>query len=224
MGYDEAGGLTESVRRRPYSVILFDEIEKAHPEVLNVLLQIMEDGRLTDGHGRTVSFRNTVIIMTSNLGTSSESRGAFGFVSGRARDEGERTKARKDIEEALRRFFRPEFLNRVDEVIVFEPLTQQELGPIVELMLQEVQARLVERQITIEVTDAAKAALIEEGYDPQYGARPLRRVVERQIENALARRILAAEFAEGDGVLVDYAEDAGFTFVSSVAAEAAKSA
>ncbi len=212
VGYDEAGGLTESVRRHPYSVILFDEIEKAHPEVLNVLLQIMEDGRLTDGHGRTVNFRNTVIIMTSNLGTSSESRGTFGFVPDRAKDEGERTKARKDIEEALRRFFRPEFLNRVDEVIIFEPLTQKELAPIVELMLAEVQERLDDRRITIELTEAAKAALIEEGFDRLYGARPLRRVVERQVENALARRILAAEFAEGDTVLVDYAEDAGFTF------------
>jgi ATP-dependent Clp protease ATP-binding subunit ClpC len=215
VGYDEAGGLTEAVRRRPYSVILFDEIEKAHPEVLNVLLQIMEDGRLTDGHGRTVNFRHSVVIMTSNLGSSSETRGTFGFVPERAKNEGERTKAKERIEEALRRFFKPEFLNRVDDTIIFEPLTQTELGPIVELMLQEVQLRLEDRKITIEVTDAAKAALIEEGYDAVYGARPLRRVIERQVENGLARRILAGEFAEGEAVVVDHSEAEGFTFAKS---------
>jgi len=224
VGYDEAGGLTESVRRRPYSVILFDEIEKAHPEVLNVLLQIMEDGRLTDGHGRTVNFRNTVIIMTSNLGTSSEARGTFGFVPDRAKNDGERAKVKANIEDALKRFFRPEFLNRVDEVIVFEPLTHKELGPIVELMLQEVQERLRDRAITIDVTEAAKEALIEEGYDAQYGARPLRRVIERQVENEVARRILAGDFAEADSVLIDYAEDGGFTFVKSGAQQPAKAA
>jgi ATP-dependent Clp protease ATP-binding subunit ClpC len=205
VGYEEAGGLTEAVRRRPYRVVLFDEIEKAHPEVLNVLLQIMEDGRLTDGHGRTVNFRHTVIIMTSNLGTSSETKGAFGFVTERSKTNVERDTRKRNIEDALRRFFRPEFLNRVDEIIVFEPLTEQELDRIVELMLHEVEERLSERQITIEVTAAAKQALVKEGYDPTYGARPLRRVVERQVENALARRILAGEFAESDRVVVDYA-------------------
>jgi ATP-dependent Clp protease ATP-binding subunit ClpC len=224
VGYDEAGGLTEAVRRRPYSVILFDEIEKAHPEVLNVLLQIMEDGRLTDGHGRTVNFRHSVVIMTSNLGSSSEARGTFGFVPSRARDESERTKTKERIEEALRRFFKPEFLNRVDDTIIFEPLTQTELGPIVELMLKEVQARLDERKITIEVTDAAKLALIEEGYDAVYGARPLRRVIERQVENALARRILAGEFAEGERVVVDHTEADGFLFAGSAQRSAAASA
>jgi ATP-dependent Clp protease ATP-binding subunit ClpA len=212
VGYDEAGGLTEAVRRRPYRVVLFDEIEKAHPEVLNVLLQIMEDGRLTDGQGRTVNFRHSVIIMTSNLGTSSDAKGAFGFVTSRTRTEGERQQLHRNVEEALRRFFRPEFLNRVDEIIVFEPLTQKELDRIVELMLTEVEERLSERRITIEVTEAAKKALVEEGYDPVYGARPLRRVVERQVENALARRILAGEFSEGGRVLVDYEKEAGYTF------------
>jgi ATP-dependent Clp protease ATP-binding subunit ClpC len=215
VGYDEAGGLTEAVRRRPYRVVLFDEIEKAHAEVLNVLLQIMEDGRLTDGHGRTVDFRNTVVIMTSNLGTSSETKGAFGFVTDRTRTEVERDKLRKNVEEALRRFFRPEFLNRVDDVIIFEPLTEKELESIVELMLKEVQERLSDRHVTIEVTEAAKRALVEEGYEPAYGARPLRRVVERQVENALARRILAGEFADGDGVLVDYEKEQGYTFSKS---------
>ena len=215
VGYDEAGSLTEAVRRRPYRVVLFDEIEKAHPEVLNVLLQIMEDGRLTDGHGRTVNFRNTVIIMTSNLGTSSEAKGAFGFVANRSKDEREREGRNKNIEEALRRFFRPEFLNRVDEIIIFEPLTPNELNTIVGLMLREVEERLSDRQVSIDVTDAAKKALVEEGYDPSYGARPLRRVVERQIENALARRILADEFAEGDRVLVDYGKEEGYTFAKA---------
>ena len=212
VGYDEAGGLTEAVRRRPYRVVLFDEIEKAHPEVLNVLLQIMEDGHLTDGHGRTVNFRNTVVIMTSNLGTSSETKGTFGFVTSRTESEGERDKLRKNIEDELRRFFRPEFLNRVDEIIIFEPLTQKELGSIVELMLKEVEERLSDRQVSIEVTEAAKAALVEEGYDPAYGARPLRRVVERQVENALARRLLEGEFAESDRIVVDHTKDGGYTF------------
>ncbi|MEX1255131.1 MAG: AAA family ATPase [Dehalococcoidia bacterium] len=218
VGYDEAGGLTEAVRRRPYRVVLFDEIEKAHPEVLNVLLQIMEDGHLTDGHGRTVNFRNTVIIMTSNLGTSSESKGAFGFVTNRAKTETERDRLRKNVEEALRRFFRPEFLNRVDEIIIFEPLTEKELDPIVELMLEDVEDRLTDRQITFEATAAAKKALVEEGYDPAYGARPLRRVVEKQVENALARRILAGEFSEGDHILVNY-DGENFTFVKAEASE-----
>jgi len=223
VGYDEAGGLTEAVRRRPYRVILFDEIEKAHPEVLNVLLQIMEDGRLTDGHGRTVNFRNTVIIMTSNLGTSSDAKGEFGFVTGRTKSLGERDQLRKNVEEALRRFFRPEFLNRVDEIIIFEPLTQHELDRIVELMLLDVEERLSDRRITIEVTDAAKRTLVEEGYDPVYGARPLRRVVERQVENALARRILAGEFVEGTRLHVDYV-DGEYTFSQANETAPAKSA
>jgi ATP-dependent Clp protease ATP-binding subunit ClpC len=212
IGYDEAGGLTEAVRRRPYRVVLFDEIEKAHPEVLNVLLQIMEDGRLTDGHGRTVNFQNTVVIMTSNLGTSADKKGAFGFVTSRTQSESERDKARRDVEEALRRFFRPEFLNRVDEVIIFEPLTQEELDRIVELMLHEVEERLSDRQVTIEVTEAAKKALVEEGYDPVYGARPLRRVVERQIENGLARQILAGEIDDESNVIVDFSKEGGYSF------------
>jgi ATP-dependent Clp protease ATP-binding subunit ClpC len=189
--------------------------------VLNVLLQIMEDGRLTDGHGRTVSFRNTVMIMTSNLGTSSEAKGTFGFVTNRSRSEGERQQVRRNVEEALRRFFRPEFLNRVDEIIIFEPLTQKELDPIVELMLKEVEERLSDRQITFEVSAAAKKALVEEGYDPVYGARPLRRVVEKQVENALARRILGGEFVEGDRVLVDYGKESGYTFAKAAERAAA---
>ncbi len=205
VGYDEAGGLTEQVRRRPYSVVLFDEIEKAHPEVLNVLLQVMEDGRLTDGHGRSVDFRSTVIIMTSNLGTAEDPRGPFGFVSERPTNEQEARRVQQRIERALQAFFRPEFLNRVDEVIIFDPLTEAELRPIVDIMARDVAARLEERGIALELTDAAKDALVREGYDRVYGARPLRRTVERRVENALSKRILAGEFGEGDTVVVDYA-------------------
>ncbi len=207
VGYDEAGGLTEQVRRRPYSVILFDEIEKAHPEVLNVLLQVMEDGRLTDGHGRTVDFRNTVIIMTSNLGTAIDTRNTFGFGNGeRTKSDSERAQLHKSVERALQGFFRPEFLNRIDEIIIFEPLTEQELRQIIDIMLKEVQERLDERGVKLELTDAAKEALVKEGYDRVYGARPLRRTIERRIENQLSKRILSGEFGEGHEVTVDYVE------------------
>ncbi len=216
IGYDEAGGLTEQVRRRPYSVILFDEIEKAHPEVLNVLLQVMEDGRLTDGHGRTVDFRNTVVIMTSNLGTGQENRERFGLGAERSNSDEERQRLHRNVERALQGFFRPEFLNRVDEIIVFEPLTETELRQIVNIMLREVQQRLDEREVTLELTEVAKDELAREGYDRQYGARPLRRTIERRIENPLARRILAGEFVPGDHIVVDYA-GGEFTFTKSTA-------
>jgi len=206
VGYEEGGSLTEAVRRRPYRVILFDEIEKAHPDLFNLLLQILDDGRLTDGQGHTVDFRNTIIIMTSNLGTSSETKGRFGFVTSRAQDDGQRSLRQEQIEKALREAFRPEFLNRIDEIIIFEPLTQKELGQIVELMLNEVRERLSDRHVDFEVTDEAKAQLVKEGYDPTYGARPLRRTVQRRIENPLAKRILAGEFGEGDVVRVDFAD------------------
>jgi len=219
VGYEEAGSLTESVRRRPYRVVLFDEIEKAHPEVLNVLLQIMDDGRLTDGHGRTVDFRNTIIIMTSNLGTSSEARGAFGFVSEKTASRSERDKLRERTERALREFFRPEFLNRIDEVIVFEPLTEKELEQIVELMVNEVRERLSDRQVELELTEAAKAKLVKEGYDPVFGARPLRRVVTRQVENPLSKRILEGEFQPGDTAVMDATDD-GYSFARKEAVAA----
>ena len=219
VGYDEAGGLTEQVRRRPYSVILFDEIEKAHPEVLNVLLQVMEDGRLTDGHGRTVDFRNTVVIMTSNLGSTQDTRASFGFSTGdRTKTDEERKVLQKNVERALQAFFRPEFINRIDDVIIFEPLTPKELRFIVDIMVQEVGSRLAERSISLTLTDAAKEALVEEGYDRVYGARPLRRTVERRIENPLSRRILGGDFGEGDHVTVDHA-GGDFTFERSVVSE-----
>jgi ATP-dependent Clp protease ATP-binding subunit ClpC len=209
VGYEEGGSLTEAVRRRPYRVILFDEVEKAHPDLFNLLLQILEDGRLTDGQGHTVDFRNTIIIMTSNLGTSSDGRGRTGFA--RAQDDGQRTVRQEQVERALRETFRPEFLNRIDEIVVFESLTQDELRQIVDLMINEVRRRLEDRTIEFEVTDAAKDELVKEGYDPTYGARPLRRTVQRRIENVLARRILAGEFDEGDVVRVDF-RDGEYTF------------
>ena len=176
----------------------------AEASLANLLLQILEDGQLTDAKGRRVDFRNTIIIMTSNLGTSSETKGRFGFVTSRAQDEGQREQRQEQVEKALREAFRPEFLNRIDEIIVFEPLTESELGKIVELMLREVAGRLSDRRVEFEVTDAAKAELVKEGYDRVYGARPLRRTVQRKIENALAKRILGGEFAEGDIIRVDY--------------------
>jgi ATP-dependent Clp protease ATP-binding subunit ClpB len=175
VGYDEGGQLTEAVRRRPYCVILLDEIEKAHAEVFDVLLQVLDDGRLTDGHGRTVDFRNTVLIMTSNVRTA----------------------------DALRDVFRPEFLNRIDEVVEFRALTREQIGEIVELQLARLRERLAERRIALELTDAAKEALAEAGWDPAFGARPLKRALQRLVENPLALRLLEGDFADGDTLRVD---------------------
>ncbi len=213
VGYDEGGGLTEAVRRRPYRVILFDEIEKAHPDVFNALLQLLDDGRLTDGHGRTVDFRNTVIIMTSNLGTGVAKKTALGFPTA-ATPRADRDKLRSNVERALREAFRPEFLNRIDEVIIFDELGKDELTHIVELMVDDLRERLAERHIDLALTPAAKDALVKEGYDPEYGARPLRRTVQRQVESPVSKRILAGEFEEGDLITVDVAagDDGGFRF------------
>ena len=208
VGYDDAGELSESVRRRPYQVVLFDEIEKAHPDIFNTLLQIMDDGRLTDAHGRTVDFRNTVIILTSNVGTGMHTE-HMGFA--RTHNEPERDEVRRDVEKELKRTFRPEFLNRLDDTIVFEPLTEPEIAQIADLVLDEVRERLSERRIEFEVSEAAKQALVEEGYDPEFGARPLRRTIDRRIENELAKRILGGEFEDGSRVLVDF-EDGEYTF------------
>ncbi|TMB96246.1 MAG: AAA family ATPase [Chloroflexi bacterium] len=211
VGYDEGGQLTEAVRRRPYRVVLFDEIEKAHPEVFNVLLQILEDGRLTDGHGRTVDFRNTVVIMTSNLGTSEFQRPGFGFLQKEKPSAFEKESLKSDVEKTLRQTFRPELLNRIDEIIVFDPLTEDDLKQIVELLLKDVRERLSDRKVGLELTDAAKEALVREGYDLVFGARPLRRTIERRIANPLSRRILAGEFREGETAHVDYV-DGEYTF------------
>ena len=188
--------------------------------MLNVLLQVMEDGRLTDGHGRTVDFRNTVIIMTSNLGTAIDTRNTFGFNTGeRTKSDAERDQLHKSVERALQGFFRPEFLNRIDEIIIFEPLMPQELRQIVDIMLKEVDERLEERNITLTLTEAAKDHLAEEGYDRLYGARPLRRTIERKIENPLSKRILSGEFQDGDTVVVDYT-DGEYTFSKVAVPEA----
>jgi ATP-dependent Clp protease ATP-binding subunit ClpB len=175
VGYEEGGQLTEAVRRRPYSVVLLDEIEKAHAEVFDVLLQILDDGRLTDGQGRTVDFRNAVVIMTSNIRS----------------------------EEELRDRFRPEFLNRIDEIVRFEPLSRDQIGEIVDLQLARLRARLADRGLSLELTDEAKEYLAEAGWDPAYGARPLKRAIQRLVENPLALRLLEGDFGEGDTVRVD---------------------
>ena len=218
VGYDDAGQLTEAVRRHPFRVVLFDEIEKAHPDVFNILLQILEDGRLTDGHGRTVDFRNTLVIMTSNLGTGDAGRQMMGFrADGDSGRESERMRA--SIEEALKRTFRPELLNRIDEIVIFDALTREQILRIVDLLLAEVQRRLDERNIRIALTDEAKDWLSREGFDPVYGARPLRRAVQRYVENPLSSRILAGELADGDAVRLDAGPD-GLTFeVREAAAE-----
>ncbi len=213
VGYDEGGSLTEAVRRRPYRVILFDEIEKAHPDVFNTLLQVLDDGRLTDGHGRTVDFRNTVIIMTSNLGTGAQEKATFGFTR-RAEEDGEAEALKGSIERALREFFRPEFLNRIDEIVIFEPLTHAELTRIVDILAAEVRERLSDRKLDFELTPAAIAELVREGFDPTYGARPLRRTIQRRVENELARRVLAGEFHDGQKVTVDF-RDGVYQFTAS---------
>jgi ATP-dependent Clp protease ATP-binding subunit ClpB len=201
VGYEEGGQLTEAVRRRPYSVILFDEIEKAHPDVFNVLLQILDDGRLTDSQGRLVDFRNTVIIMTSNIGGqlivdagAQANDEAWGRVEQRVRDE-------------LRNFFRPEFLNRVDDIIVFRPLSREDLVSIVDIQLEHLQKLLGARHLRLEVTPEAKELLAAQGYDPVYGARPLKRVIQRELQNPIALQVLEGNFHEGDTIRVERAGD-----------------
>jgi ATP-dependent Clp protease ATP-binding subunit ClpB len=207
VGYEEGGQITEQVRRRPYSVVLFDEIEKAHPEVFNVLLQILDDGRLTDGQGRVVSFKNTVIVMTSNIGTGMVEKNSIGF-SALARDKGGEEN-RKRLMEALRAAFRPEFLNRIDDIIVFNTLTREHLSRIVDMLLANVAGRLKERKLTLEVAAAAKDLIISEGFDPQYGARPMKRAIQRLVADPLALKVLNGDFAEGDTVLVDAQQGSG---------------
>ena len=201
VGYEEGGQLTEQVRRRPYSVVLFDEIEKAHPDVFHTLLQILDDGRLTDGQGRTVSFKNTVIVMTSNIGTGMVERNAIGF-SVHARDK--RTEdTRKNLLDVLKQAFRPEFLNRVDDIIVFNTLSRENLTEIVDIQLATLNKLLADRHLKLEVTPAAKDLLISEGYDPQYGARPMRRAIQRLIQDPLSLRLINGDFHEGETILVD---------------------
>jgi ATP-dependent Clp protease ATP-binding subunit ClpB len=199
VGYDEAGQLTEAVRRRPYAVVLFDEIEKAHADVLNVLLQLLDDGRLTDGQGRTIDFKNTVVIMTSNLG--SQFLADRGDQAGQDLDEG----TRRLVMEALRTHFRPEFLNRVDEIIIFHALRRDHLTRIVDIQLRALLRRLEARKIRLELTDKARHLLVDEGYDPVYGARPLKRTIQRKLLDPLSMHILEGAFTDGDTIRVEAA-------------------
>jgi ATP-dependent Clp protease ATP-binding subunit ClpB len=193
VGYEEGGQLTEAVRRRPYAVLLLDEIEKAHPDVFNTLLQLMDDGRLTDGQGRTVDFTNAVLIMTSNVGSAE--------IAGESVDE----RMRERIEEVLATTFKPEFLNRIDDVVIFHRLSREDIGRIVELQVEQLVARVRERGIEVELTEDARTLLANLGYDPTYGARPLKRVIQKQLVDRLALRILEGDFSEGDTVRVDVA-------------------
>jgi len=196
VGYDEGGQLTESVRRKPYSVVLFDEVEKAHTDVFNVLLQIMDDGRLTDSHGRTVDFKNTVIIMTSNLGSQ--------FLLEGISPEGQlREEVQDQVMKTVRAHFRPEFLNRIDEVVLFKPLLIEEIEKIVDLLMEHMQERLRERKIELELTFQAKEFIAREAYDPVYGARPLRRYLQQKIETPLAKEIISGRLMDGQKVVVD---------------------
>ena len=216
VGFEEAGQLTEAVRRRPFRVILFDEVEKAHPDVFNILLQILEDGRLTDGHGRTVDFKNTVVIMTSNLGTQEFQRQAIGFSR---QEKSEQQRLRSAIETALKQTFRPEFLNRIDDIIIFQPLTEEHLKQIVDLLILEVEKRLADRDIKLELDEEAKSWLLKEGYEPAYGARPLRRAIQRYVENPLSSRILRGEIKDGDIVEIQVeGEGLGFSTKKKVKA------
>ncbi|MFQ5747537.1 MAG: ATP-dependent Clp protease ATP-binding subunit [Gemmatimonadota bacterium] len=206
VGYEDSGALTKAVRRRPYSVILLDEIEKAHPDVFNILLQVLDEGRLTDNYGRVVDFKNTVLIMTSNVGARDiASSSSLGFSTGEVASQYEKMAER--VRDAVERTFTPEFLNRLDEVIVFHPLSREQIGEIVHIMLRDVEARLAEGELTLSISDEAIAFLVEHGYDDKFGARPLKRTIQRYVEDALSEKILMAEFAQGDEIKVDVAKD-----------------
>ena len=196
VGYEEGGQLTEAVRRKPYSVVLFDEIEKAHPDVFNVLLQVLDDGRITDSQGRTVDFKNTILIMTSNIGSP--------YLLDGIDENGEiKPEAQSQVMDDLRDHFRPEFLNRLDEIIMFKPLTKSNIGKIVDLMVGELDKRLADQELSLELTDAAKDQVIENGYDPVYGARPLKRYLQKYVETLAARKILSGDVHAGDTLVLD---------------------
>ncbi len=215
VGYDEGGALTEAVRRRPFSVLLLDEVEKAHPEVLDALLQVLDDGRLTDGQGRTVDFRNTIVIMTSNLGGEAIAgeKEPLGFKNGDEDPEGTQEEIERTVNKELRRFFRPEFLNRLDEVVVFHQLSRKDIRRIVDLQIEHVRGLLAARELHLEISDAARDQLAVEGYDPQFGARPLRRVIQKRVQNPLAMKLLENAYAAGETVLVDHV-NGQFTFTA----------
>jgi len=205
VGYEEGGYLTEAVRRRPYSVLLLDEVEKAHPDVFNILLQVLDDGRLTDGQGRTVDFRNTVIVMTSNLGSDLIQMLA---------QEGRSSEMKEAVMTVVGQHFRPEFINRLDESVVFQPLGMEQIRSIARIQLIELSERLKEREMSLEVSDAALDKLVEAGFDPVYGARPLKRAIQQKLENGLAEKILAGVFGKGDRIRVDL-ESEGLTYLSA---------
>ena len=196
MGYEEGGQLTEAVRRKPYSVVLFDEIEKAHPDVFNVLLQVLDDGRITDSQGRTVDFKNTILIMTSNIG-------AMQLLEGIDDDGNIRPEAEEGVMGQLRAHFRPEFLNRLDEIILFKPLTKQNISGIVKLIIADLNKRLADRELSLELTPDAEAYIVEQAYDPVYGARPLKRFIQKHVETLAAKLILADGVKGGDTILLD---------------------
>ena len=200
VGYDEGGQLTEAVRRKPYSVVLFDEVEKAHPDVFNVLLQVLDDGRITDSQGRTVDFKNTIIIMTSNLGSS--------YLLDGIDDNGNIKQEAEDMVMAdLRNSFRPEFLNRLDEIIMFKPLTKDNIGGIIKLLMADLNKRLEDKEIKVELSPAAEEYIIENGYEPAYGARPLRRFIQKHVETLAAKCILADEVSLQDTIMIDVSEN-----------------
>ncbi|HHY79240.1 MAG TPA: AAA domain-containing protein, partial [Thermoanaerobacter sp.] len=221
VGFEEGGQLTEKVRRKPYSVILLDEIEKAHPDVFNILLQILEDGRLTDSKGRTVDFKNTVIIMTSNVGAELlKKQSTLGFMPQEKEDKASYDKIKETLMAELRKTFRPEFLNRVDEIIVFHQLSKEDIEKIADIMIKELNNRLKENNIKLEFTPEAKEEIIKQGYDPNYGARPLRRVIQRIVENQLSELMLQGEVKPGDELIVT-AKDGKIDFVKKDAVQKA---
>jgi ATP-dependent Clp protease ATP-binding subunit ClpB len=206
VGYDEAGQLTEAIRRRPYAVVLFDEVEKAHPEVLNILLQLLDDGRLTDAQGRTVNFQNTIVIMTSNLGSQhllDPLAMSGGGVVDLAEREAARLRTRERVMDAVREHFRPELLNRIDDIVIFNALGREQIKAIVDIQLADVRERLADRKIELELTDAAKELLAIDGFDPVYGARPLKRAIQQKIVQPLAVQLLRGEFHDGDRIVAD---------------------
>jgi ATP-dependent Clp protease ATP-binding subunit ClpC len=206
VGYEDSGALTKAVRRKPYSVVLLDEIEKAHPDVFNILLQVLDEGHLTDNYGRLIDFKNTVVIMTSNVGARDMLKGrTLGFAQGDSRGDFERMAEK--VKEEIGKVFNPEFLNRLDDVIVFHPLTRTHIAQIVTILLREVQKRLSEEELTLKLTPAASDFLVDHGYDEHYGARPLKRAVQKYVEDPLSEKILVGEFARGDEIEVDVAPD-----------------
>lgn len=210
VGYDEGGQLTEAVRRKPYSVVLFDEVEKAHPDVFNVLLQVLDDGRITDSQGRTVDFKNTILIMTSNIGSSYLLEGIDG--QGNISEE-----SQKMVMNDLRAHFRPEFLNRLDEMILFKPLTKKNIYDIIELLIADVNKRLADKEISISLTEAAKNYVVEGGYDPTYGARPLKRYLQKNVETLAARLMLEGNVGAQDRITIDTADGKLKAYASNVA-------